>query len=145
MAKRKHKYNAQKATADSIEFDSKHERDYYLYLKKQKQEGNLKDFELQPSFELQPKFKKKGQLIRAINYKADFKVYMNDGQIVIIDVKGFETPDFKLKKKLFEYKYDYSLNLVCKAPKYLAPLEWIELEQLKKIRKERKKQQEGKQ
>lgn len=143
MAKRKNKYNAQKTVVDGIKFDSKDESDYYLHLKELKKKGKIQDFELQPKYELLPKFvNQKGKTILPINYKADFLVTHTNGATEVIDVKGFETADFKLKKKLFEYKYDQSLILVCKAPKYLAPRTWIELDELKEIRKERKKKGE---
>jgi hypothetical protein len=142
--RRKNKYNAQKVTVDGVQFDSKDESNYYLHLKELKELGEIKDFKLQPEYELQPKFTNpKGKTILPIKYKADFLVFHNDGTTEVIDVKGFETADFKLKKKLFEYKYDQSLTLVCKAPQYLAPQKWVELDELKKIRKERKKQQKG--
>lgn len=142
--RRKNKYNNKKVKVDGIKFDSKHESEFYLHLKELKKQGKVKDFELQPQFELQPKFTNVlGENIRAITYKADFLVYYPDGRKEVIDVKGFETADFKLKKKLFEYKYNQSITLICKAPKYLAPRKWIELKELKEIRKERKKQREG--
>lgn len=142
--KRANKYNAKKVTIDGITFDSIDESKYYKYLKKLKAEGRINDFTLQPKYELQPKFtNRRGKNILPIHYKADFLVTFPDGTQQVIDVKGMETADFKLKKKMFEYKYDQSLILVCKAPKYLAPREWIELEELKQIRKERKKM-EGK-
>lgn len=144
MAKRKNKYNAKKVTVDGIQFDSQDESNFYLHLKELKRKGKLKDFELQPEYELLPKFvNAKGKTILPIKYKADFLLFHNDGTTEVVDVKGFETADFKLKKKLFEYKYDQSLTLMCKAPQYLAPLEWVELDELKQIRKERKKQQKG--
>lgn len=140
MKKRKNKYNAKKTVVDGITFDSKDEADFYLHLKELKRKGKIKEFELQPQFELLPKFTNpKGKTILPINYKADFLVRHNDNSTEVIDVKGFETADFKLKKKLFEYKYNQSLTLMCRAPKYLAPQEWIELDELKKVRKERKK------
>jgi hypothetical protein len=140
MAQRKNKYNAKKVVVDGIQFDSQDESNYYLHLKELKKKGKIKDFELQPKYELQPKFvNAKGKSILPINYKADFLVTHPDGTQEVIDVKGFETADFKLKKKMFEYKYDQSLTLICKAPKYLAPVQWIELDELKEIRKQRKK------
>lgn len=142
--KRRNKYNAKKTVVDGIQFDSKDESEFYLHLKELKKQGKVKDFELQPQFELQPKFTNVlGENIRAITYKADFLVYYPDQTTEVIDVKGFETDVFKLKKKMFEYKYDQSITLMCKAPKYLAPRKWIELKELKEIRKERKKQREG--
>ena len=59
------------------------------------------------SFELQPRFKKEGKTYRPITYIADFVVYYED-KTYVIDTKGAETTEFKLKKKLFEYKFPYS-------------------------------------
>jgi hypothetical protein len=43
---------------------------------------------------------------RAIIYKCDFSYFDNElKKQVVEDVKGFETKEFKLKKKLFEAKY----------------------------------------
>jgi Protein of unknown function (DUF1064) len=135
--KRTNKYNAKKVEFRGKTFDSKAELDYYMWLMKQE---DVIDIELQPVFELQPKFtNSKGKNVMAIKYKADFKITYEDGSSEVIDVKGMETADFKLKKKLFEYKYDQSLTLICKAPKYMAPQEWVELDELKSIRRERKK------
>ena len=54
------------------------------------------------------------------------------------DVKGIVLPVFLLKEKLFKYKYpEKTLKVICKAPKYTG-LEWIELSELKKIRKGKK-------
>lgn len=86
---------------------------------------------------MQPKFRKNGKAYQEINYIADFKIYNKDGSVEIIDIKGFETTDFRLKKKMFEYKYP-ELTLVCLTyvKKYGG---WIETDKLKKIRKENKK------
>ena len=71
---------------------------------------------------------------RAITYKADFEVLG-----VSYDVKGMTLPIFLLKEKLFKYKFpEKKLKVICKAPKYTGK-EWIELSELKKIRKDRKK------
>jgi len=44
---------------------------------------------------------------------ADFVIVNNDGTTDVVDVKGFETQVFKIKKKLFEYKYpELSLKVV---------------------------------
>jgi hypothetical protein len=137
--KRANKYNAKKIIVDGIKFDSKVEAEYYAHLKSREFNGEIAGFLPQPEYELQPSFTNpKGKKILPIKYKADFLIHYLDGTQEVVDVKGFETADFKLKKKMFEYKYDQSLTLVCKAPKYLAPQEWVELDELKKIRKQRK-------
>ena len=71
--------------------------------------NKIKSLELQPKFELQPKYKNsKGQCIRAITYKADFsyiETHSEVGKLIVEDVKGVETKEFKLKKKMLEYKF----------------------------------------
>ena len=108
------KYKSKKVQVDGITFDSKKESIRYKELKLLLQAGVISDLELQPVFELQPKFKKNGKTIRAIKYVADFMYYDNEKKKVVIeDTKGFETKDFKLKKKMFEYKYlDYELTIL---------------------------------
>jgi hypothetical protein len=57
---------------------------------------------------------KKMALIRDIRYIADFKIWYTPQNVVIEDVKGwggYTTPEFKLKRKMFEYKYP-ALSLV---------------------------------
>lgn len=104
------KYKNKKVEYDNIIFDSQLECDYYKYLKYMGIE-----FEFQPKFLLQEGFKKNGKTHRKIEYVGDFRI----GNTVI-DVKGMETQVFKLKRKLFEYKYPHlELVLMVKCPKYL--------------------------
>ncbi|MGP4073804.1 DUF1064 domain-containing protein [Piscibacillus sp. B03] len=110
--KKPHKYRAHKTVIDDIKFDSKAEAEYYLHLKLLKRVGEIKDFKLQPKYLLQEKFKKRGKTFRAIEYIADFEIEHNDGTIETVDVKGMETKDFKLKRKLFEKKYPQKLTLI---------------------------------
>lgn len=80
----------------------------YLYLKKVIGKEN---FTLQPEFVLQDKFRLDGKAIRAIKYVADFLVKDGDNDIVV-DAKGMTTPVFKLKEKLFKYKFRKSIVLL---------------------------------
>ena len=99
------KYRNRKTIVDGIKFDSKAEANRYIELKMLEKAGYIKQLKLQPKFTLQESYKSnKGQTVRAITYKADF-TYFQDGKNVVEDVKGMETKEFKLKKKLFEYKY----------------------------------------
>lgn len=111
--RRRSKYNNQKTVVDGIEFDSIKEAEYYCKLKILKKAGEIKDFGLQPRFELQPAFEKNGVKYQPITYVADFVIVNNDGTTDVVDVKGFETQVFKIKRKLFEYKYpDLNLKVV---------------------------------
>ena len=107
------KYNSRKTVIDDITFDSKKEAKRYVELKKRQEEGEITDLMLQVPFELVPSFtieidgKKRRR--RNIRYIADF-VYYENGQKVVEDVKGRKTEIYKLKKKLFEYKYKVTIK-----------------------------------
>ncbi|NEZ46517.1 DUF1064 domain-containing protein [Clostridium niameyense] len=133
------KYGAKKIVIDGITFDSKDEGKYYEYLKKLKAQGKILNFELQPKYELQPSFKKYGKTHRAITYAPDFLIYHLDDSEELIDVKGTETQQGNMRRKMFDYKYpDLKLTWVARSLKY-SPTGWIDYDQLKKIRKENKK------
>ncbi|MFB7817403.1 DUF1064 domain-containing protein [Paenibacillus chitinolyticus] len=99
------KYRAKPTMVDGIRFDSKAEAHYYLFLKSEKEKGNITLLELQPAFVLQDGFKKNGVKYKPIVYKADFKVTWKDGTEEIIDVKGKRTEVYGIKLKLFERRY----------------------------------------
>lgn len=99
------KYNNKKVEYDGYKFDSKKEAEFYKKLKALQKAGKIKKIEVHPKFELQPSFKKNGKTYRAINYYADFLVYYSDGITKLYDTKGKRTEVYKIKKKLFEYKY----------------------------------------
>ena len=81
-------------------------------------------------------FKKEGKIYRPITYISDFVVYYQD-KTYVIDTKGTETTEFKLKRKLFEYKFpDLHLNVIQYSPKEDA---WLELDELKKLNRKRTK------
>ena len=106
MVKGRSKYKNQKVIFDGIEFDSILERNRYLELKLLEKAKEIKDIRRQVIFELQPSYKKNNKTIRAINYVADFVYYdLKKNKTIIEDTKGFRTEIFKLKKKMFEYKY----------------------------------------
>ena len=111
------KYHNKKTVADGIKFDSKLEAERYAQLKILERAGVIRDLELQPSFELLSSFRKNGKTWRKTVYKADFRYILADGdRIIIEDVKGSTaviTDVFRLKQKLFEYKYpELSIKIV---------------------------------
>jgi hypothetical protein len=129
------KYGNTKVVIDGHKFDSKAESKYYVQLKWLKQAKQIKDFKLQPRFLLLESYKKNGKTIRKTEYVADFEITNLNGSLEIVDVKGVETPEFKLKKKLFEHRYDHTLKVVTLDETH----GWIELEKLKKLKKKPKK------
>ena len=102
----KSKYNNNKIKYQGLTFDSKKEFEYYLILKDKEKRGLVFNLKRQVPLEIQPAFTDKtGVKHRAITYKADF-VYTDrlTGKERYIDVKGFRTEVYKLKKKLLAYK-----------------------------------------
>ena len=107
------KYHSKKVIIDGIKFDSKREGEYYQKLKILEKKGLIKDLELQKEYLLQDKFVINGKTRRKITYRADFSyVSTEDDRLHVIDVKGFRTDLYKLKKKLFEYKYGVEIEEV---------------------------------
>lgn len=142
MAKKKvNKFNNKKVIVNGLKFDSKMESEFYEYLLELKKQGLIEDFTLQPEFVLQEGFKKRGISFLPIKYKADFQVFLPDGTDYVVDIKGFETADFKIKKKMFEKRFPQELKLIT-----FSQIDggWIELTDLKEARKQRKKDKEAK-
>lgn len=106
---RPNKYKNQKVVIDGIKFDSKKEANRYRELKLLERIGEITDLQLQVRYELLPKYEINGKKIRAINYVADF-VYKEHGAEIIEDVKGVRTDVYKIKKKMFEYKYKKAIR-----------------------------------
>ena len=100
------KYKNEEKIVDGIKFDSKLEARRYIQLKLLLRAGEIKDLRMQAEYELQPSYKKNGRTIRAIKYVADFVYYdVRERKTIIEDTKGFRNDVYKLKKKIFEYKY----------------------------------------
>lgn len=110
------KYHNQKIMFDGHTFDSIKEKNYYIKLKALEKAGLIRDLELQKEYVLQDSFKLNGTTRRKITYKADFSyISVQDNKIHVIDVKGSKsiiTETFKIKKKMFEYKYGIEIEII---------------------------------
>ncbi|QNQ62498.1 DUF1064 domain-containing protein [Brucella sp. 6810] len=92
----RNKYGAKKTTLDGIAFDSKAEARFYEDLKRREEAGEVGGVELQRPFVI---LGPKGEKITT--YKADFAFWdFKEDRFRVIDVKGVETPVFRLKRKL---------------------------------------------
>ena len=108
------KYNAKKVEIDGIIFDSRAEGRFYEHLLDLMHEGVVESFEMQKPYTLLDKFPhpKTGKTIRAIKYVPDFEVIYTDGRVEVVDVKGMQTDVFRMKCKLFMFRYQIPLVLV---------------------------------
>lgn len=106
------KYRNRKIVIDNIKFDSVLEANRYQELKLLQRAKQISNLKLQVPFVLQESFKKNGKTYRKIEYIADF-VYEENGQTIVEDTKGMKTETFKIKQKLFEYKYpELSIKII---------------------------------
>ena len=106
------KYKNKKTQVDMYVFDSVLEAKRYKQLALLERAGEIKNLKLQVPFLLQESFRKNGKTYRKIEYIADF-VYEEKGQTIVEDTKGIKTDVFKIKQKLFEYKYpNLSLKII---------------------------------
>lgn len=103
-----HKFRSKKVVTDGIKFHSILERNYYLYLKYRVSIGEVIFFLRQTPFHLPA----------GVKYLADFSVFYSDGSVEFIDVKGFVTATFKLKKRQLEHIYPVELKIVERIPSY---------------------------
>lgn len=115
IPKKGNKYKNEKVEFDGIKFDSKRERDRYMVLKDAERRGVISELKCQPKFTLIPaqyheeakQLKTKVKMVKkcdflAITYTGDFQ-YVKDGKVVVEDVKGMVTPEYKLKEKMMAY------------------------------------------
>ena len=101
------KFKARRVFYDGYWFGSEKERDRYKDLVLLKKAGEIAELKVHPVYLLQGAFTYRGRRIRKIEYVADFQ-YIEDGQIIVEDVKGgkgTQTQLFKVKVKLLKKRY----------------------------------------
>lgn len=89
------KFRAVRTEVDGRSFASKLEAKRYRQLNLLWKAGEIRWFTCQVPF----------QLVPGVKYVADFLIVWADGRVTIEDVKGVETKEFKIKRKLFEPLY----------------------------------------
>ncbi len=98
----KHKFGAIRTERDGQKFDSKLEARYYDALKIMQKSGHVLFFLRQVPFHLPGNTK----------YIADFQVFLEDGTVHFIDVKGKDTPMSILKRKQVESLYPVTIEII---------------------------------
>jgi len=106
------KYGNRKTTIDGYKFDSNAEAKHYTQLKMLQRAGKIQNLTLQPEFVLQEAFTLNGKRYQEIKYISDFKYIEPDGTVVITDVKGSLTNEYKIKKKMFLKRYGVEVKFI---------------------------------
>ena len=91
----KHKFKAKQTEVNGIKFPSKKEALYYRQLLSRQRMGYVIFFLRQVSFNLPGNVK----------YRVDFQEFRSDGTIHFVDVKGYRTKEYIMKKKQVEALY----------------------------------------
>ena len=108
------KYRNKQKVIQGHVFDSKKESERFLELRQWKKMGKIAELDLQPSFTLQGGFEDaQGKKHQPIIYFADF-MYRDQktGEVIVEDVKGIKTEVYRIKKKLFLYKYNLDYKFI---------------------------------
>lgn len=101
------KFKAVKTVYNGNKYDSKSEAAYAAILDTLLKEGKIKKIDRQVVFPLPDRFGKK-----RLRYVADFVVEKNDGDVVVIDVKGLLTPANNVKLAYVRYVHGIDVQLV---------------------------------
>ena len=101
------KYRAVRTECDGIMFHSKKEAADYANFALLLKNGKIANLERQVSFRLFAWAPQPTVVSGVAKYIADFVVTELDGTKRIYDSKGYSTPMYKLKKKIFEANYPH--------------------------------------
>jgi hypothetical protein len=109
------KYHARRTSVDNITFDSAAEANRYAELLILLKAGEIKDLIVHPKYEIVPYMFINDKRYRAVFYEADFEYKTPDGKVFVEDVKGVETPLFKLKWRLANMLYPQFIFKIVRA------------------------------
>lgn len=105
-SERKGKYGNKKVVDRGRSFDSIAEHRRFLYLDEMQKAGEISDLRCQVEFEIIPAtIKPSGGKERPTKYLADFAYFDRAGNLVVEDVKGPVTPEFRIKRKLMLWRH----------------------------------------
>lgn len=104
MRKFGHKFHAKPVNEDGHRFASTLEWKYFKHLQLLQKAGEVVFFLSQVPF----------RLPGGVKYVCDYQIFFADGRVSFIDVKGVETSEFKLKKKIVESVYPVEIEIIKK-------------------------------
>ena len=96
----RHKFNAKRCEADNIKFPSKKEKAYYLKLKERQKSGEILFFLRQVPLHLEG----------GIRYVVDFLEFHSDQTVHFVDVKGYKTSVYVMKRKQAMDRYPIEIE-----------------------------------
>lgn len=104
LRRAQNKFKAKAVVVDGIRFQSTLEAKYYCELKLRQKAGEVLYFLRQIPFHLPG----------GVKYVADFAEFHKDGTVHYVDVKGYLTDTFKIKRKMVEALYPVEIEIKTK-------------------------------
>ncbi|MBT8362008.1 MAG: DUF1064 domain-containing protein [Deltaproteobacteria bacterium] len=98
----RHKFNAVPTITNGIKFQSRKEARYYEELLWRQKAGDIVFFLRQVPFHLPG----------GVTYRVDFQEFHADGTVHFVEVKGYETKEWKMKKRMVEELYPVTITVV---------------------------------
>lgn len=95
------KYGAVKTEYDGYKYDSKFEASVAMELDLRKKAKDIKDWERQYKVEMWA-YDKFGTPKIKVTHKVDFRLHHNDGSYELLEAKGVETADYKMRRRWLE-------------------------------------------
>jgi hypothetical protein len=96
------KYGAKRTLGkDGLKRDSKFEASIADDLLLRKQAGDIKDYDSQYKVEMWA-YDKNGTPKIKVTHKVDFRIHHNDSSFELLEAKGIETSDYRMRKRWLE-------------------------------------------
>ena len=107
------KFGAVRTQVGEHIFASAKEAARYTQLIMRLKTGEIRNLSMQVDFEVVPVCEISGKKERPVIYRADF-VYeeVPSGRQIVEDVKGYKTPEYKIKRKLMKVIHDIDIHEV---------------------------------
>lgn len=109
---RKNKYGNRHVIVGSQHFDSMREAKRWLLLEGKQRRGEIRELERQVTYQLAPSVKIVGEKRArpALRLKVDFR-YVENGQTVVEDAKGFADTAFRIRQHLMKSVHGLDVRL----------------------------------
>ena len=123
---RRSKYGNTRTEFDGHIYDSALEAKWAANFNLLKRSGQILEWERQYTVELDI-YDRVGNLALSLFHRVDFRIILNDGCYSLVEIKGFETAEWKLRKKLLNALWlpahpDYCYQVIKKGGGFSPPV-----------------------
>lgn len=99
---KQNKFGAKRTVAnDGIKRDSKYEASVADELDLRKKAGDILDYDSQYKVEMWA-YDENGKQAMKVSHKVDFRIHHKDGSFELLEAKGVETSDYKMRRRWLE-------------------------------------------